>query len=48
MKKQKINHEIMEREPKSFDNAMQKGKVKWQKTRSPMSHLTPPKKKRKK
>lgn len=32
---------------KSFDNAMQNGKMKWQKTRNEMKHLTPKKKKRK-
>lgn len=35
MQKKEVNHEIMEREPKSFDKAMQNGKVKWQKTRKP-------------
>jgi len=43
----KTDHEILERQPKEFDQAMQKGKVKWQKNRNPMKHLQPKKKKRK-
>lgn len=38
----------IERENKTFDKAIQSGKLKWQKNRNPMRHLTPKKKKRKK
>ena len=36
------------RETSIFTNAMQNGKMKWQKERNKMSHLTPKKKSRKK
>lgn len=35
------------REPSTFNDAMQGGKMKWQKQRNKMSHLTPKKKPRK-
>lgn len=35
------------RETKPFDAAMQEGKMKWQKSRNKLLHLTPKKKKRK-
>lgn len=41
------NDAELNREPQDFDKAMQSGKMKWQKNRNPMSHLTPKKKKRK-
>lgn len=47
MKKEINEHELNDREPKAFDDAMQAGKMKWQKKRNQMKHLTPKKKKRK-
>ncbi|WP_264520370.1 hypothetical protein [Flavobacterium sp. N1994] len=43
-----LNHpNEQQRKDNSFDRAMQRGKMKWQKTRNKMTHLTPKKKKRK-
>lgn len=37
----------LEREAKEFQSVAKDGKLKWQKKKNPMSHLTPKKKKRK-
>lgn len=37
----------LEREAQEYQNAAKSGKIKWQKKRNKMTHLTPKKKKRK-
>lgn len=39
--------ELMVDEPKDFQKLAKEGKIKWQKKRNEMKHLTPKKKKRK-
>lgn len=43
----KKNIAALERESKEFQSKAKKIKIKWQKKRNPMTHLTPKKKKRK-
>lgn len=42
------NEDELNREAKDFQEVAKKGKIKWQKTKNKMKHLTPKKKKRKK
>lgn len=46
-KEQSCLDEQVLRQPKEFQDAAKQGKIKWQKDKNKMTHLTPKKKKRK-